>query len=248
MTAPRLAIADLSVGASDSDRSFRLEINRLEIAAGEVAGIQGASGTGKTMLLEVLGLLRRPDPGSTFALTTPGGTVDLAAMWTKPGIRVAAPALRGRHYGFVPQSGGLLPFLSVADNISLSQKIAGRVDADWQADLETLLGIDRLRRLRPDALSIGQRQRVAVARALSHRPDIVIADEPTAALDPENAAGVMELLIRAARGGGAAVAISSHDLDLLDRFAMRRFRLELAPSQDPAHVVSQLTEMQGEQA
>ncbi|WP_428929771.1 ABC transporter ATP-binding protein [Marinibacterium sp. SX1] len=239
---PRLAIRSLAVGATDSDRAFRLEIDRLEIDAGEVAGFSGPSGTGKTMLLEVLGLLRRPEPGGTFRLSAPPDTVDISAMWQRPRADVEAPGLRGKHYGFVPQSGGLLPFLTVSENIALSQRIAGREDRAWQARLEQMLGLEPLRRLRPGSLSIGQRQRVAIARALSHRPDIVIADEPTAALDPENAAGAMELLIAAAVEGGAAVAISSHDLGLLDRFPMRRLHLELVLSDDPRRITSRLYE------
>lgn len=241
--APRLAIEALSVRAEDGDRTFGLEIDRFAISAGEAVGISGASGTGKTMFLELLGLLRRPDPGGGFLLMPPGDVVDIAAMWRGPGTGPMAPALRGQHYGFVPQSGGLLPFLNVSENIALSQRIAGREDPAWQARLEGYLGIERLGKLHPSALSIGQRQRVAIARALSHRPDIVIADEPTAALDPENAAGAMTLLIEMAREGGAAVVISSHDLDLLDRFAMRHVRLELAPGGDPRHVRSRVMDV-----
>ena len=238
-----LSISGLTVGATDGDRTFLLEIDRLDIGAGEVAGISGPSGTGKTMLLEVLGLLRRPDPGCRFTLVAPDGPVDIAAMWQRPGAERHAPVLRGLHYGFVPQSGGLLPFLSVAENVALSQRIAGREDTAWLDRLQGLLGLERLGRLKPGALSIGQRQRVAIA--LAHRPGIVIADEPTAALDPENATGAMELLIEAARVGGAAVAISSHDLELLDRFALRRMYLGLAPSEDPRHIRSRLTEPAG---
>ncbi|MEM9551899.1 MAG: ATP-binding cassette domain-containing protein [Pseudomonadota bacterium] len=230
------------MSASDGDRLFRLRIDALRISAGEVLGVSGPSGTGKTMLLEVLGLLRRPDPGGAFALATEPGTVDAAAMWAGPAATVQAPALRGAHYGFVPQSGGLLPFLTVTENIALSQRIAGRENPAWQAELETLLGLDQLRGLLPGALSIGQRQRVAIARALAHRPPFVIADEPTAALDPENAATAMSLLIEAAQVGRSAVMISSHDLALLDRFPMRRLQLGLVPTSDSRHIESCLSE------
>lgn len=239
---PRLSIRALSVQASDGDRTFRLLIDDLDLQAGQVAGISGPSGTGKTMFLEVLGLLRRPHHATHFGLAAQGAKVDLAAMWRAGEGAAQAPRLRGRHYGFVPQSGGLLPFLTVSDNIALSQRIAGREDAVWRERLERVLGLDRLTGLRPGALSIGQRQRVAIARALAHRPDIVIADEPTAALDPENAVSAMTLLIETAREGGAAVAISSHDIELLDHFAMRRLHLNLVHSDDPKQITSRLTE------
>lgn len=224
-------IESLAVVASDGDRTFRLEIDRLALGAGEVVGFTGASGTGKTMLLEVLGLLRRPAAGGRFMLSG-AEEADVAAMWAAGRARSQAPALRGALFGFVPQTGGLLPFLTVAENIAVSQRIAGRHDAAWLAALEARLGLSGVRDLRPAALSIGQRQRVAIARALAHRPPFLIADEPTAALDPENAAAAMGLLIDAAAEGGAAVMVSSHDHGLLDRFPMRRLRLEAAPGGD----------------
>ena len=243
-----LAVEALSIDATDGDRSFRLDVDRFSIGVGEVIGISGPSGTGKTMLLEVLGLLRRPSPGGVFELSTSEGTVDVAAMWDGPDVAREAPALRGAHFGFVPQSGGLLPFLTVSENISLSQRVAGCSDPGWQADLERQLGLAKLGKLHPAALSIGQRQRVAIARALAHRPSFVIADEPTAALDPENATRAMSLLIEAARAGNAAVMISSHDLLLLNQFAMRHVRLALAASKDAHSVRSCLTEVVGETA
>ncbi len=238
-----LRIETLAVGASDSDRAFRLEVDHLEVQSGDVIGVSGPSGTGKTMLLEVLGLLRRPFPGSTYRVRTPDLDVDLAAMWEKGRSQSDAPALRGSLFGFVPQSGGLLPFLSVAENIAVSQRIAGRIDDAWQRSLEEKLGLDHLRKLLPQALSIGQRQRVAIARALAHRPAFVIADEPTAALDPDNATTVLKMFMEAAEIGGAAVVISSHDLDLLDSCAPRRLRLELEPTGDAGQVLSRVREM-----
>lgn len=236
-----LHMAGLSVSVADADRSFRLEVDALELHAGEVVGLTGPSGTGKTMLLEVLGLLRRPDQGGRYRIDAGGQAIDAAAVWTGPGAGRRAPDLRGRLFGFVPQSGGLLPFLSVAENIALSQRIAGRVDHAWRDDLMARLGLAPLARLRPDALSIGQRQRVAIARALAHRPPFVIADEPTAALDPDNAGTAISLLIDAARAGGSAVLISTHDWGLLDRFGLPRLRLGLTGDHSNTHVTSALS-------
>ena len=94
--------------------------------------------------------------------------------------------------------------------------------------------------LYPDALSIGQRQRGTIARALAHCPALVVADEPTAALDPETADEAMRLIVEAADISGSAVLISSHDLALVARHTARGYKLALTPDR-PGHVVSQLT-------
>lgn len=229
-----LAIRDLEVSVSDRERRFTLQVPAMDVAAGDVVGLTGASGTGKTMLLEVLGLLRQPSRGSHYHLSG----VNVVGMWQGKGPEPAE--VRGRMLGFVPQSGGLLPFLTVAENIGLSQRIAGRLDAEWLGGLVDILGLSGVQSLHPGALSIGQRQRVAIARALAHRPEVVIADEPTAALDPEAAETAMALLIEAGVTGGAAVIVSSHDLDLVARFTKVRVALSLTSPHGARDVVSTL--------
>jgi putative ABC transport system ATP-binding protein len=228
---PILGIAGLRVALADADRRFALVIDRLDLAAGDIWGLTGQSGTGKTLLLELLGLMRRPAPGGDFVLGEAGTGAedrshDIAALWRGPSGVARAAELRGRLIGFIPQTGGLLPFLTLAENVALTQRISGRIDADWRAHLLDRLGLSAYARLMPGALSIGQRQRAAIARALAHRPPLVLADEPTAALDPDTAAEAMRLLIGMAGEGGAAILVSSHDVALLDRFPMRRLRLE----------------------
>lgn len=208
------------------DRAFRLEIRDFHMPPGAVLALGGPSGSGKTLVLELLGLLRRPGRNAHFLLRSADGReTGLAPLWDGPARHLAA--LRGRLFGFVPQSGGLLPFLTVAENIRLTQQIAGREDHVWLDHLLRRLGIGALSDLHPGALSIGQRQRTAVARALAHRPAYILADEPTAALDPDAAEAVMRLFLDLAQETGCGVFLSSHDVDLVARHGLQRLTLKL---------------------
>lgn len=231
-----LELQDLVVTRSDGDRRFALRVAQLSIAPGDVVGLTGASGTGKTLLLEVLGLLRRPDAGR-YVLHTGAARLTLSDLWAGAAWR-DAPMRRAQSFGFVPQSGGLLPFLSVSENVALGQRVKGLCDPALVEDLLARLGLADVASLLPAALSIGQRQRVAIARALAHRPQCVIADEPTAALDPDAARSAMELLLDAARSEGAGVLVSSHDVALLDQFDMRRVALSALAGQARGETVT----------
>lgn len=246
-----LVARDLSVTLNDGDRQFQLRIDALDIAVGETVGLSGPSGTGKTLLLELLGLLRRPDPGGTYDIAPEGlaqeglAQQDLRACWTGAGASALRASIRGDVLGFVPQSGGLIPFLTLRQNVELTQKVSGRTDAAWIDRLCVRLGLSDVQEMTPDKLSIGQRQRAAIARALAHRPRVLIADEPTAALDPESAFEAMGLLIEAASIGGTAVLISSHDLALLDHFNLTRIALVLDKPAEKGVLVSRLTSLTG---
>lgn len=246
----RLLIEDLTVTLGDAERQFTLRAGNWSVGAGEVVGLTGSSGTGKTLLLELLGVLRAPGAGAYRAVPTEGSggaTQDFGSYWRSPEARALCAAARARFFGYVPQTGGLLPFLTVTENIALSQQIAARPDGDWLKTLLGELGLSGIANLRPAALSIGQRQRVAIARALAHRPFCVIADEPTAALDPENALTAMRLLIEAAREGGSATLLSSHDVTTLSQFPMRRMALKITSAPHDPNVVSTLSPQQAGQ-
>jgi putative ABC transport system ATP-binding protein len=200
-----------------------LDLGGITLRRGEVWAITGGSGTGKTLFLETLGLLRAPQGDSQIGLiAADGGRTDASHLWAR-GVRNPELArLRGMVFGFVPQTGGLIPFLTAAENIALPQRVFGRADAARIARLIDRLGLGDVARLRPPALSIGQRQRVAIARALSHRPAFVIADEPTSALDPPTADEVMRLFLEQAAQEGAGVVLSSHDHARLTRPGLMR--------------------------
>jgi len=231
-----LNIDDGHVSMRDGDRAFRLQVDHLEIPAGRAVALTGASGSGKTLLLELLGLLRAPGAGTRYVWT--GQNVDLAALWRRGPRSAGLAHMRGRLFGFVPQTGGLMPFLTVLENIALPQRVNGCVDAAWCTALTERLGLADVAALMPGALSIGQRQRTAIARALSHRPPFVIADEPTAALDSDSADKVLDLLLETAREQGTGVILSSHDVERMDRFGITRLRL--TTQLDDGQVISRL--------
>lgn len=169
---------------------------------GQVTVITGASGSGKSTLLQVLAGLDRPDAGSVRI----GGT-EITGLGDR-----ALSRLRRQRLGFVFQSFNLIGSLTAAENIRLPTELDGRrVDEARLAELAEHLGLtDRLDHL-PSQLSGGQQQRVAVARALLTDPDVVFADEPTGALDPDAAESLIELLRALAHRLGQAVVIVTHD-------------------------------------
>lgn len=186
--------------------AFTLLAERLELPPGGRIAVTGPSGAGKSTLLALLALALRPDDGEALAL----GGQDTLGYW-RTGQGDALAALRGRHIGFVPQTGALLPFLSLRDNIMLPQRILRRPDPARTAGLTERLGIAAVLDRMPGQVSVGQRQRAAVARALGHRPAVVLADEPTASVHPAQADEVLALLTDAAVEDGAALVITTHD-------------------------------------
>ncbi len=225
---------------------FVLRIDSFTIGPGEVKALTGESGSGKTLVLELLGLMREPCDAAAHYTWTPAGqgqpaSLDLARLWSAGPRSAELACTRGRLFGFVPQTGGLLPYLTVRENIALPQRLAACLDAELADTLMEHLDLHAHAAMMPGQLSLGQRQRVAVARALAHRPAVVIADEPTASLDPENSDRVLRLLLDAARITNAAVLVSSHEIDRLDRFGVPRCALRV--SRDGKDTVSTL-EMQ----
>ena len=116
--------------------------------------------------------------------------------------------------GYLPQTGALLPFLTVRQNIELVQQLSGRGDPALLREICRRLDLDGLRAEAPAQLSVGQRQRVAIARAIVHQPSFVLADEPTAALDPANARTVLQLLLDLVREIGCGLLLVSHEPEL----------------------------------
>lgn len=191
---------------------FELHVPSLSIEAGRRVACIGTSGCGKTTLVNVLSGVLVPESGQVRLCGQDLGSMSDAAR----------RSLRRRSVGMVFQEFELLDYLSAMENILLPFRIGGQrvggVQRAWAGELAEALGVGGLLSRRPRRLSQGERQRVSVCRALVTRPAIVMADEPTGSLDPQNAAGVVELLVQATRQAGAALFVVTHDHALLDRF------------------------------
>ncbi len=179
-----LELTGVALQRGTGPASFRLELPAFAIRPGECLAVTGPSGSGKSTLLDILGLIRSPDTVDAFLFRDRAGDLrDLAKVWRRQGADGLAP-LRAQYVGYVLQTGGLLPFLNVRQNIRVSQRVLGVHDHALLEKLVKALGIVGLMDKVPAQLSIGERQRVAIARALAQRPALLLADEPTAPLDP----------------------------------------------------------------
>lgn len=192
--------------AGGAGQVVALQEMSLELRAGEVTGVIGPSGSGKTTFLMIAGLLEQPSRGEvrfrSQVVSTPDAHLNSLRDFRRTTI------------GFVFQKGHLIPFLTALENVQIALEIndARRNDArDRARELLVELGLgDRLGNY-PSQLSGGEQQRVSIARALANRPALILADEPTAALDGARGLQVMELFRRLADELGVAVCVVTHD-------------------------------------
>ncbi|OHC82457.1 MAG: ABC transporter [Rhodospirillales bacterium RIFCSPLOWO2_12_FULL_67_15] len=199
----------------------------LEVHPGTVVGLIGPSGSGKSTLLNIIGCILEPSQG----LMRLDGDVVYDGRWLRSDLR----RLRLDKVGFIFQFHNLLPFLDSTENVAVVLDLAGFEAAAARAraiELLDYLEVGRRKEAMPAKLSGGEAQRVAIARALANRPRIILADEPTAALDSGRAGIVMDLLRKVAVEQAAAVLVVTHDekvFDRLDRmFHLRDGRLDAA--------------------
>jgi putative ABC transport system ATP-binding protein len=178
------------------------------VDSGSSVAITGPSGGGKSTLLGVIGGLARPTSGEVRI-----GDSRISELTDDD-----RSDFRRRHIGFVYQADNLLPFLTLLENVGL-QLALNKETSGTQASLTALasLGLAGLAHRLPDHLSGGQRQRAAVARAVVHQPKIILADEPTGALDTANSAGVIDLLVRSQSEIGATLIMVTHDREAASR-------------------------------
>lgn len=194
-----------------SAEGFRVHVPLLELASGKALALAGPSGAGKSTLLRLL----------TGLLTPTAGKVSLGAAQMETMTHEARRAFRLQHIGLVFQDFALLDYLTVTENILLPHQFRGTANAAVRTkmlDLTERLHIDRYLDKRVSHLSQGERQRVAVARALVHEPQFVFADEPTASLDPARGRIVVDMLLEDTRRRGACLVMVTHDPNLLPLF------------------------------
>lgn len=186
----------------------------IDVYPGEVVALLGPSGSGKTTLLNVIGCILDPSAGS---MELDGELVLDNGRWLRSNLR----QLRLDKIGFIFQFHNLIPFLDATDNIALVLQLAGKDSGAARSraiELLDYLEVGHRKGSMPAKLSGGEAQRVAIARALANRPRIILADEPTAALDSERAGIVMELLRKVAVERDAAIIAVTHDEKIFDRF------------------------------
>jgi putative ABC transport system ATP-binding protein len=211
----------LHVYAQRSERRTALDIRRLSIDERAHVCLTGRSGAGKTTLLNILCGVLVPTAGRVYL-----GDTDLFSL-SEPERDV----LRSRSIGCIFQTFNLLDGLSALENLTLAQRFAGisANQARRRADeLLELLGLRDRAGARPPELSVGEQQRVAIARAVSKAPSLVLADEPTASLDDENALAAIELLL--ATCASSTLVVVTHDARLIARFASATNLADLSAS------------------
>lgn len=174
----------------------------ISVRRGRFLAVMGPSGCGKSTLLHVLGLITPPDAGTTMLDGHLAGK-----------DRAARAALRRTHIGFVFQRFNLLGVLSAADNVAVSLRIRGLKAGERVAQLFEALGVSHVANRKPSQMSIGEQQRVAVVRALAHRPSLLLADEPTGNLDSDSSAALLELFRTINRQENQTILMITHSVE-----------------------------------
>jgi putative ABC transport system ATP-binding protein len=186
-----------------------IDIEKFSLADTEQVALIGTSGSGKTTLLHLIAGILTPDSGS-IQFQINGSTADIARL-----PEAKRDVFRGRYIGYIFQTHHLLGGFTAMENVQLGMTFTGRAaDPAWAKHLLDEVGLSQRLNYKPEKLSVGQQQRVAVARALANRPKLVLADEPTGALDSKNAQQVLELIRKLCGEVGASLLLVSHDLNI----------------------------------
>lgn len=187
-----------------------IDVPSLQLADGEQAALIGSSGSGKTTLLHLIAGILRPDEGKILYEFADEGSIDIARL-----SEADRDIFRGRYVGYIFQTHHLLSGFTALENVLLGMSFTGRRhDPAWARRLLEEVGLGQRLHYKPAKLSVGQQQRVAVARALANRPRLVLADEPTGALDSQTAQHVLELIRRLCAEVGAGLILVTHDLSI----------------------------------
>ncbi len=209
---PIYSLRDVVKSRLAEGAGFRLRVPKVDIHPREHVALVGHSGCGKSTLLDMLALVLHPDAAERFELCCDADSdpVTVPELWRRK-QQNRLSLLRKQHIGYVLQQGGLLPYLTVRENIELPRQLLGLPEDDTVKSITRVMGIHRQLDKLPGLLSAGERQRVAFARALAHRPKILLADEPTASLDPITARKIMGVVMELVKGLDITLIIASHD-------------------------------------
>ncbi len=212
------------------DHLFQLEVPHLSLRRGDRLGLFAPSGCGKSTLLNILALTLLPSQVDAFVYAIDDTVVDIKLAQSRS---QDLSEFRARYIGYILQTGGLVPYLKVRENVALPLELLGIDGGDRVEELLDSLDIAHLRDRFPQQLSAGERQRVACARALVHKPQLILADEPTAALDQENARRCLDLLLAVAERQGATLVIATHNREHVRHIDLNHveFRLEQGSKQ-----------------
>jgi putative ABC transport system ATP-binding protein len=200
--------------APDGSATPVINIDSLALADGEQVAMVGSSGSGKTTLLHLIAGILRPESGQ-IVFEFPGeGLIDICKL-----SEAQRDVFRGRNIGYIFQTHHLLSGFTALENVLLGMSFTGRKhDEQWARHLLSEVGLSDRLDYKPAKLSLGQQQRVAVARALANRPKLVLADEPTGSLDAGNAQQALELIRKLCSEVGATLLLVSHDQQITGQF------------------------------
>jgi ABC-type lipoprotein export system ATPase subunit len=208
--APLLDVTNLqkSFVSPDGERTMIVDVPQFQLANGEQVAVRGASGSGKTTFLNLIAGILQADQGK----------IVVAGHEMTKLSESGRDRARAKHIGYVFQNFNLLQGYTALENVMLGMLFGVGVDAAHARNLLERVGLSHRINYRPSQLSIGQQQRVAVARALANRPKLVLADEPTGNLDQRHAGEALALIREVCRENGAALLLVSHDPSVLALF------------------------------
>lgn len=218
-------------------QGYCLSIRSLIIDQGERIAITGPSGCGKSTVLDMLGMALHPDEAGKFDFSPTDDVdrpIEIMELWNNRDLDGLAD-LRLRYLGYVLQSGELLPFLTVGENMELTARLSGLSKEEAASHAQELaqgLGIENLISAMPNTLSFGERQRVAIVRALASQPRVILADEPTASLDPFHADKVMESFLTAIEKYGSTLVLVTHNAQWAKMGGLREIPFQLEENAD----------------
>lgn len=205
-----LEVSELKKGfvSPDGERTLIVDVPRFAVAEAEQIALQGSSGSGKTTLLNLIAGILQPDSGSIVIAGQEIGKLSEAGR----------DRARAQSIGYVFQTFNLLQGYTALENVLLGMMFGRGADAEYAKALLERVGLKDRMNYRPRQLSVGQQQRVAVARALANHPKLVLADEPTGNLDFHHATEALKLIREVCREQNAALLLVTHDRDILTQF------------------------------